>query len=152
MAKKDYNSINFKNKDVDKFATKFNQTNGDPKKKEPAKQEPQGERNPEWLKGEKENGRNWSPYSVNTQANEVKTPVKQSFTKAGYGPKSGWEYVQPGELTKQDSLDINVNRAPTVRNLTLVSKEMAKGTKFPGLSPEFKSSLKTYEKLPAKFK
>jgi hypothetical protein len=30
----DYNAINFKNKDVDKFATKFG--NGDPKKKETA--------------------------------------------------------------------------------------------------------------------
>lgn len=135
---KDYNAINFKNKDIDKFATKFNKTNGDPKKKEP-----QGTKSPEYINAERGNG----PYSVSTQANEVKTE-----TNKGYGPKSGYKYVDKGNLTSQDSLDINANRPPTVRNLTMVSKEMAKGTKFPGLSPEFKSALKTYEKLPAKYK
>lgn len=34
MAKMDYNAINFKNKDVDKFSTKFNKQQGDPKKKD----------------------------------------------------------------------------------------------------------------------
>ena len=34
MAKTDYNSINFKNKDVDRFATKFNKTPEPPKKTE----------------------------------------------------------------------------------------------------------------------
>lgn len=34
MAKTDYNSINFKNKDVDRFATKFNNTPEPPKKTE----------------------------------------------------------------------------------------------------------------------
>jgi hypothetical protein len=34
MAKTDYNSINFKNKDIDKFATKFNKTPEPPKKTE----------------------------------------------------------------------------------------------------------------------
>jgi hypothetical protein len=34
MAKTDYNAINFKNKDVDRFATKFNKASDPPKKTE----------------------------------------------------------------------------------------------------------------------
>jgi len=156
--KKNYDAINFKNKDVDRFATKFGngdpkkKANGDPKKKEPAKKEPEGERNPDYINAEKEKGRNWSPYSVNTLANEVRTPVKESFTKAGYGPKRAWNYVEPGELTKQDSLNINANRAPTIRNFKVVEKGMAEGVKFPGLTPEFNQSYKNYKRLPEKFK
>lgn len=124
--------------------------NGDPKKKkEPA---PQGQKNPDYLKGEKENGRQWSPYSVNTQANEIKTPIKESFTKAGYGPKRAWEYVEPGELTKQDSLDINANRAPTIRNFQLVDKYMKEGVKFPGLDDQFLRGLEQWRNLPDKYK
>ena len=123
-----------------------------PLKKYQAKNSEVGTRNPDYITAEKEKGRNWSPYSVNTLANEVRTPVKESFTKAGYGPKSAWMYVEPGELTKQDSLDINANRAPTVRNFKVVEKGMAEGVKFPGLTPEFKQSYKNYQTLPEKFK
>lgn len=135
---KDYNAINFKNKDIDKFSTKFGQTHNDPKKKEP-----QGTKNPEYLNVEKGSG----PYSINATANEPK-----STTTQGYGPKSGYLKVEKGELSQQDSLDVNANRPPTMRQLSLVSNEIMKGTKFPGLSSEFKSALKTYEKLPAKYK
>jgi hypothetical protein len=141
MAKINYDSINFKNKDVDKFATKFNKTNGDPKKKEP-----QGTKNPDWLKGENHK-EGVGPYSVGAISANGKKPMSDN-----YGPKKGWDYVDKGKLTSQDSLDINVNRAPSMNQLELVSKEMKKGTKFPGLSSEFKSALKSYEKLPAKYK
>jgi hypothetical protein len=155
-----YDAINFKNKDVDRFSTRFGKQevvkdppkNGDPKKKEPAKKEPQGERNPDWLKGEKESGRTNSPYSVATQANELKTPIKKSFDAQGYRPKSGYNYVEVGELTKQDSLDINANRAPTVRNFKIVEQGLMNGVKFPGLTQEFKDSFKNYQKLPQKIK
>lgn len=160
--KKNYDAINFKNKDVDRFATKFGKKevvkdppkNGDPKKKEPAKKEAEGVgvRNPDYLQGEKESGRKNSPYSVATQANELKTPVKKSFDAAGYKPKKGYNYVEVGELTKQDSLDINANRAPTIRNFQIVEKGMKEGVKFPGLTPEFKRGMGTYMKLPAKYK
>lgn len=133
---KDYNAINFKNKDIDKFATKFGQ--GDPKKKEP-----QGTKNPEYLNVEKGSG----PYSVSVTANEPK-----STTTKGYGPKSAYVKVEKGELSKQDSLDVNANRPPTMRQFSLVSSEMAKGTKFPGLTDEFKKGLGTYKNLPAKYK
>jgi hypothetical protein len=135
---KDYNSINFKNKDIDKFSTKFGQANGDPKKKEP-----EGTKNPEYLNVEKGSG----PYSTKATVNNTTLAEKR-----GYGPKSGYKIVDKGELSKQDSLDVNANRPPNIGQLTLVSQEMKKGTKFPGLSPEFKQSLKTYEKLPAKYK
>lgn len=136
---KDYNAINFKNKDIDKFAGKFGQ--GDPKKKEP-----QGTKNPDYLKGENHK-EGVGPYSVGAQTAGMRKP-----TAEGYGPKTGWKYVEKGELSKQDSLDINTNRPPTIQQLEIVSKGMDKGIKFPGLTPEFKSSLKTYQKLPAKFK
>ena len=123
-----------------------------PLKKYQAKNSEVGTKNPDWLYGEKENGRSNSPYSVATQGNELKTKIKKEYDAQGYGPKSGWYYVEPGELTHQDSLDINANRAPTIRNLSLVDQNMKKGVKFPGLGPEFLERLKTYQALPEKYK
>jgi len=57
MAKMDYNAINFRNKDVDKFSTKFGKTNGDPEKSSSTKPDrtagmTEGEKNLYNLKGE----------------------------------------------------------------------------------------------------
>jgi hypothetical protein len=112
------------------------------KKKEPAKKEPQGEKNPDYLKGENHK-EGVGPYSVGAQAASI---------REGYGPKTGWKYVDKGGLSQQDSLDINTNRPPSIRQLEIVSKGLMDGIKFPGLTPEFKQSLKNYQSLPEKFK
>ena len=131
---KDYNAINFKNKDIDKFAGKFGQ--GDPVKS-------QSSGRPEYLKGEHGTG----PYSVGMQQVDTSNPRMKN-----YGPKKGWNYVDAGTLSKQDSLDINANRAPSMKQLEIVSSGQSKGVKFPGLSKEFQTALDTYKKTPAKYK
>jgi hypothetical protein len=138
MAKINYDAINFKNKDIDKFAGKFGQ--GDPVKKGPQKDSYEGI-------GEHGAG----PYSVGMQVGQYSGKRGEGNWEK-YGPKSGYSYKDKGQLSSQDSLTINAHRAPTMGNLSMVSNEIKKGTKFPGLSPEFKQSLKTYEKLPAKYK
>lgn len=135
---KDYNAINFKNKDVDRFSTKFGQ--GDPVKKGPQKDSYEGI-------GEHGAG----PYSVGMQVAQYSGKGKEGNWDK-YGPKSGYSYKDKGQLSSQDSLTINAHRAPTMGNLSMVSNEKKKGTKFPGLSSEFNSALKTYEKLPTKYK
>jgi hypothetical protein len=150
MAKMNYDAINFKNKDIDKFTTKFNQNNGDPKKKEPVKKEPAKKEKPDVLPGEKGNG----PYSVRQQAEGNKTPNSTTGKqyRETYGPKIGYNSQDVGTLSQSDSLAINENRAPTLRNFKIVEEGLMNGIKFPGLTPEFKDSFKTYQKLPQKFK
>jgi len=146
----DYNAINFKNKDIDKFTTKFNQNNGDPKKKEPVKKEPVKKEKPDVLPGEKGKG----AYSVWQQAEGAKTPGVDTGVKyrENYGPKIGYNSQDIGTLSQSDSLAINQNRAPTLRNFKVVEEGLMNGIKFPGLTPEFQDRFKTYQKLPAKYK
>jgi hypothetical protein len=147
MAKTNYDAINFKNKDVDRFSTKFGKqevVKDPPKKKESAKKE-----KPDVLPGERGSG----PYSVYQQAEGNKTPGSTTGKKyqETYGPKIGYN-KQDKPLSQSDSLTINENRAPTLRNFKLVEEGLMNGITFPGLTPEFKESFKTYQKLPAKFK
>jgi hypothetical protein len=135
-----YDAINFKNKDVDRFSTRFGKQ--EVVKDPPKKKEPEGQKNPDYLKGENHK-EGVGPYSVGAQSASMRD---------GYGPKKGWSYVEKGGLSTQDSLDINANRPPTIRQFEIVTKGMNEGIKFPGLTPEFKSSLKNYQNLPQKFK
>lgn len=123
MAKKniDYNSIGFKNKDIDKFTGKFGQ--GDP------------------IKGERGGV---GPYATAMLGAQHSGTHKNDDYK--------YSYVDKGTLSAQDSVKINANRPLTMNAYQMVSEGMKKGEKFPGLTDPFKKGLKTYEKLPAKYK
>jgi hypothetical protein len=113
MAKKDYNAINFKNKDIDKFSTKFG--NGDPAKGQGPKKIDYGK---EMMTFSKPSSTSVNIRSTNNTAAADKTSTKPAPKPTGPS-KPSWQLAQSQRIVAAD-------RAVDKANAEYVKKEQAK--------------------------
>ncbi len=113
MAKKDYNAINFKNKDVDKFSTRFG--NNDPVKGQGPQKIDYGK---QMMTFDKPSATSINIRSTDNTAASDNTAVKNAPVPTG-SSKPSWQLAQAQRIEKG-------NREADKKNAEYVKKEEAK--------------------------